>query len=257
MMAIRAKAVKVVPDQPIQRPPFLMHPDVKSLLAVQADDLQLYLLEDRLASLAPRLAALEKERGKVAGQIDRASASIAAEEARHREANLHVDANRALVERSQRAYESVTSPKEANAAIVQLEQTKRMVDDAERDAVQIQGRINELRHHVADLESGLAEVETRQAATRTGLETERQGIDSEIADAREKREVTARAVPRAILSKYDRVRVRKRSESVFPLRDKSCSACDTAIPTQRRAAMAASGALEMCEGCGMLLYAAE
>lgn len=253
-MATRAK---VLPDQPLVRPPALVHPDVKALLAVQVDDLQLYLLDDRLVSLAPRLAALEKERGKVAGQLDRARASIAAEEARHREANLRVDTNRALVERSQHAYENVTSPKEANAAIVQLEQTKRMVDDAEHDAAQVQGRINELRHHVADLERGLAEVEARQAATRAELQTEREAIDSEIAGALEKREVTARAVPPAMLSKYDRVRVRKRSESVFPLRDKSCSACDTAIPTQRRAAMAASGSLEMCEGCGVLLYAAE
>ena len=254
MMAKRAAAVI---DEPIARPPFLMHPDVQSLLAVQADDLQVYELEDRLAALAPRLAALERERGKVAGQLDRARASVAAEEARHRESMLRVDANRALVERSQRAYESVTSPKEANAAIVQLEQTKRMVDDAERDAAQVQGRINELRHHVADLEGGLAEVESRQAATRADLDAERDSIHSDIAGALEKREVTAKAVPGPMLFKYDRVRVRKRSESVFPLRDKSCSACDTAIPTQRRATMATSGALEMCEGCGVLLYAAE
>ena len=234
-----------------------MHPDVRALLAVQADDIEVYQLEDRLAALAPRLAALERERGKVAGQLDRARASIAAEESRHREAGVRVDANRALVERSQRAYESVTSPKEANAAIVQLEQTKRMLDDAERDTAQVQGRINELRHHVADLETALAEVEDRQSATRTELETEREGIDREVAAALEKRAVTARAVPNAMLFKYDRVRVRKREESVFPLRDKSCSACDTAIPTQRRAAMAASGSLEMCEGCGVLLYAAD
>jgi predicted nucleic acid-binding Zn-ribbon protein len=89
------------------------------------------------------------------------------------------------------------------------------------------------------------------------LESEREGIERDMAKAKQKRDVTAKAVPTSMLSKYDRVRLRKRSESVFPLRDKSCSACDTAIPTQRRAAMAASGALEMCEGCGVLLYAAE
>lgn len=234
-----------------------MHPDVQFLLAVQVDDIELYALEDKLASLAPRIAALEKERGKVAGQLDRAKASIAGEETRHREAQVRVDANKALVERSQRAYESVTSPKEANAAIVQLEQTKRMVDDAERDAQQIQGRINELRHHVADLESSLTDVEARQASTRTELETERKAIEGEMTTAQAKRDDTAKAVPRAMLSKYDRVRLRKRTESVFPLRGASCSACDTAIPTQRRASMAATGALEMCEGCGVLLYAGE
>ncbi len=234
-----------------------MHPDVQYLLAVQVDDIEVYALEDQMATLAPRIATLERERGKVAGQLNRARASIAGEEARHREAMLRVDANRALVERSQRAYESVTSPKEANAAIVQLEQTKRMVDDSERDAQQVQGRINELRHHVADLEVSLAEVEERQATTRASLEAERQSIESGMVTARAKRDDTAKAVPRAMLSKYDRVRVRKRSESVFPLRGPSCSACDTAIPTQRRAAMAATGALEMCEGCGVLLYAGE
>jgi hypothetical protein len=234
-----------------------MHPDVQSLLAVQADDIELYQLEDRLAALAPRLAALEKERGKVAGQLDRARASIAAEEARHREAATRLDASRALVERSQRADESVTSPKEANAAGAQQEQTKRMLGESEREVAQVQGRINELRHAVADLETALADVEARQAETRKTLETERAAIGKEVTVAQEKRAQTARAVPPAMLNKYDRVRVRKRSESVFPLRDKSCSACDTAIPTQRRAAMAASGSLEMCEGCGVLLYAAE
>lgn len=234
-----------------------MHPDVQSLLAVQADDLELYTLEDRLAALAPRLAALEKERGKVSTQLDRARASIEAEEARHREASVHLEANRALVERSQHAYEGVTSPKEANAAVSQLEQTKRMMGDSEREVAQVQGRINELRHAVADLEASLAEVEARQAETRSALEAERTAIGVEVSVAQEKRTQTARAVPPAMLNKYDRVRVRKRSESVFPLRDKSCSACDTAIPTQRRAAMAATGTLEMCEGCGVLLYAAE
>lgn len=246
-----------VPEQPIQRLQALMHPDVRLLLAVQVDDLGLYALEDRLKSLAPRLAALEKERGKVAGQLDRARAAITVEESRHREAQLRVDSNRALVERSQRAYESVTSPKEANAAIVQLEQTKRMVDDSERDASQIQGRINESRHNVAALEAMLGDVEGRQSTTRAELEAERQSIENEIAAARAKREDKAQSVPRVMLTKYERVRLRKRSESVFPLRGPSCSACDTAIPTQRRAAMAATGALEMCEGCGVLLYAGE
>ena len=234
-----------------------MHPDVKSLLAVQADDIELYQLGDRLAALAPRLAALEKERGKVSSQLERTHALIEAEEARHREAGVRLDANRALVDRSQRAYESVTSPKEANAAVAQLEQTKRMFGESEREVAQIQGRINELRHAVADLGVALAEVETRQADTRTALEAERATIADAVTAADRQRAETAKAVPAAMLNKYDRVRVRKRSDSVRPLRDKSCSACDTAIPTQRRAAMAASGSLELCEGCGVLLYAGE
>ena len=242
---------------PVPVTPALMHPDVQLLLAVQVDDLHLYELDERLASLAPRIAALEKERIKIVTQLDRARAGVAAEEHRHREALIRVDANRALVERSQRAYESVTTPKEANAAIIQLDQTKRMAEESQRDASQVQGRINELRHQVADLEGSLSDLEGRQVETRAQLDRERQDILAAIAAARTKREATAAAVPPAMLAKYDKVRARKRAETVFPLRGPSCSACDTAIPTQRRAAMAATGSLEMCEGCGALLYAGE
>jgi predicted nucleic acid-binding Zn-ribbon protein len=234
-----------------------MHPDVQSLLAVQRDDLEIYALEARLAALAPRLAALESERSRAATELERARKAVEIEEARHREATHRVETHRQLVERSQRAYESVTSPREANAAMSQLEQTKRMVDDSERDAAQIQGRINEMRRHVHDLETALADVEGRQTEARSVLDAERREIEGEISAARGKRDETAQAVPRPMLSKYDKVRSRRRAETVFPLRGPSCSACDTAIPTQRRAAMAASGTVEMCEGCGALLYAAE
>jgi predicted nucleic acid-binding Zn-ribbon protein len=234
-----------------------MHPDVQSLLAVQHDDLEIYALESQLAALAPRLAALESERSRAAQELERARKSVEADEARHREAMLKVDTHRQLVERSQRQYESVTSPREANAAMVQLEQTKRMAEDSERDASQILGRIGEMRHHVAELETALADVERRQAETRATLDSERAEIEAELTTARAKRDRTAQAVPRAMLAKYDKVRSRRRAETLFPLRGPSCSACDTAIPTQRRAVMAASGTIEMCEGCGALLYAGE
>lgn len=234
-----------------------MHPDVQSLLAVQREDLEIYALESRLAALAPRLAALEKERMRAAQELERAVKSVETEEARLREAKLKTDTHRQLVDRSQRAYESVTSPREATAASTQLEQSRRMMDDSERDAAQVQGRINEMRHHIVDLETRLREVEAQQTDARATLEKERVDIEAQIAADLAKRNETARAVPKTMLTQYDRVRTRRRAETVFPLRGSSCSACDTAIPTQRRASMAATGSLEMCEGCGALLYAGE
>ena len=234
-----------------------MHPDVQSLLAVQVDDMHIYALERQLAALAPRLDALEKERAQVENRLTQSNALIASDESRHREALQKVDVHKGLVERSQRQYEGVTSPREATAAMTQLEQTKRMSDDSLRDATSILQQIGQHRHRTAELEAALAEVEERQRATRAELAAERESIEKELADARAKREESARVVPRPVLAKYDRVRSRKRSETVFPLRGFSCSACDTAIPTQRRASMASTGALEMCEGCGVLLYAGE
>src|SRR4051812_33019711 len=165
-----------------------MHPDVQSLLAVQREDLEIYALEARLAALAPRLAALEKERARAAQELERATKAVETEESRLREANLKIETHRQLVDRSQRAYESVTSPREANAAMAQLEQTKRMVDDSERDAAQVQGRLNEMRHHIVDLEAKLADVEHRQADARAALEQERAEIEGQIASDQARRD---------------------------------------------------------------------
>ena len=234
-----------------------MHPDVKSLLAVQQDDLNIYALEERLAALAPRLAALEQERGRAADAVERARRAIEAEEARHRESRMRIDTHKQLAERSQRQYESVTTPREATAAMAQLEQTRRMVSESERDAETVHARIEQLRQQVTDLEKALAGIEQAQTEARISLDADRSAIDSELSSAKATRDEHARAVPRSMLGTYDKVRRRRRAEAVFPLRGPSCGSCDTAIPTQRRASMAATGSLEMCEGCGALLYAGE
>jgi len=237
--------------------PTTMQTDVKALLAVQQDDLEIYALEARLASLAPRLAALEKERSRAADAVERTRHATEAEEARHREARTRIETHRQLAERSQRQCESVTSPREATAAMAQLEQTKRMVTESERDAETVHARIENLRQQVTDLQKSLDEIEHTQAEARSSLDADRAAIEAELSTLRAKRDAHARAVPRAMLGTYDRVRRRRRAVSVFPLRGPSCSSCDTAVPTQRRASMAATGALEMCEGCGALLYAGE
>lgn len=234
-----------------------MHPDVKSLLAVQQDDLDIYALEEKLSSLSPRLAALEQERSRAADAVERARRATEAEEARHREAKTRIETHRQLAERSQRQYEAVTNPREAMAAMAQLEQTKRMVSESERDADTIHGRIENLRQQVADLQRALDEIEHTQTEARSSLDADRAAIESDLSAARAKRDEHARAVPRPMLGTYDKVRRRRRAESVFPLRGPSCGACDTAVPTQRRASMASTGSLEMCEGCGALLYAGE
>jgi predicted nucleic acid-binding Zn-ribbon protein len=44
---------------------------------------------------------------------------------------------------------------------------------------------------------------------------------------------------------------------VFPLRGGACASCDTTLPLQRRHEMQRTGAIELCEACGVLLYAGE
>lgn len=234
-----------------------MKDDVGALLEVQADDLRIYGLEDRLGALAPRLAALEKDRKRAEDALAQSAQLVTEEEKRQRDLQDRLRQHRELRDRSEKLLGQVTAPREAAAAMAQIEQAKRFIADEEQELEKLGARLAELRKTVAEREHAVAETGRAQREARASLDADRAVIEKELGAARGDREQKAMKVPRSLLQKYDRIRSRRRSTAVFPLRGKSCAHCDTAIPVQRHSTMVSSGALEMCEGCGVLLYAAE
>ena len=234
-----------------------MHPDVAALLAVQDDDLAIHDLETRLAALRPRLEALAKERDKALASLQQAKQTADTDEKRRADVAARVAQHKALHDRHQQALNSITSMREATAATAQLEQARRMIDEDERELTTIGQRLQEARHSVDERQKQADELERAQAEAQASLSTEQQAIEARLAEARAGRESKVRNVPRSLLSQYERIRSRKRVHAVFPLNGQSCGNCDTVIPLQRRAAMTGSSRTEVCEECGVMLYATD
>lgn len=234
-----------------------MHPDVAALLAVQDDDAIIDDLETRLAELRPRLDAMAAEHDRAVEARQQAHKHAESEERRRQDVAARVAQHRALQDKNQTALNSVTSMREATAATAQLEQAKRMIDEDERELASIGQRLVEANHLVTERDKIANELEVAQAQARSSLTADQARIESELKDARGIREDKARKVPRALLSKYDRIRSRKRVHAVFALRGNSCGNCDTALPMQRRSIIAATGGTDICEECGVMLYAAD
>ena len=234
-----------------------MNPDVAALLEVQADDLRMYGIEDRLQALAPRLASLEQDRRRAEDALKMGMQQVEAEEQRQREMQDRLRQHREHREKSEALLNQVTTPREAAAAMAQIEQAKRFIADEERDLETIQHRLAELRKNVGERDKAAKEIERLQQDTRVSLDADRAGLEKELGEVQADRDKKAEAVPRSLLHRYDRIRSKRRTTALYPLRGQSCAHCDTAIPVQRRSTMAATGATELCEGCGVLLYAAE
>ena len=234
-----------------------MHPDVAALLAVQDDDVVINDLETRLAELMPRLDAMTKERDKALAALQQARKVADTEEKRRQDVAARVSQHRALQDRNQAALNSVTSMREATAATAQLEQARRMIDEDERELSAIGQRLVEANRIVTERERLASELETAQNTARASLSVDQKDLEEKLVLARQEREKKTKFVPRSLLSRYDRVRSRKRIHAIFPLRDNSCGNCDTMLPLQRRSVMVNTGSTEICEGCGVMLYAAE
>ena len=234
-----------------------MHQDLEALLALQADDEVIDRLDAKLRALGPRLSELERRRKAVAEQLANAETATDADERKHRDLEGRLTDHKQRQERNLAHLDSVKRMREATAAMAQVEQARKILIEEESELQTLARRIADGHKSITAHREALADEDREQAAEREALSAERGVIDGELAEARAKRAQTAARVPKAILTKYDRIRGRRGEQAIFALRGPSCGHCDTAIPLQRRNQMIGTGQIEVCEACGVLLYATQ
>lgn len=233
-----------------------MHKDLETLIAVQSDDAGIRDLEGRLAAIDQREHELDVRRTAATNALERQRASLEREDVKRAALAARVDEHRQLQQRNVSQLDQVRRMREATAAQAQVDMAQRILGDEERELRALGLRVDELRQAVAAHEAELAELDASQEEVRTALAAERDALRAELAEARRARDARAMDVPRPLLSKYERIRDRRRGDALFKLRGLACGSCDTALPLQRRNLMVDGAIVEVCEGCGVLLYAA-
>jgi predicted nucleic acid-binding Zn-ribbon protein len=228
--------------------------DLEALLALQAEDVIIHGLEQRLAALEPRIRELDQRKQRILDAIARSSTAVAAEEKKQAWLRDKLAEHKQLVDRNQAQMDAVKTMKQATAAVAQMDQARKIVAGEESDLVAINRRLEELRGVLNAQQNELAGVELEQEEARSEVASQRTALGAELEDARTARGKAAELVPAALRSKYDRIRGRKRVEAVFAMSGMSCGNCDTAIPMQRRHVMNSTGMVELCEACGVLMY---
>jgi uncharacterized protein len=232
-----------------------VHQDLQALLALQADDDVIDGLDRKLRALGPRMAELERRRKALADHLAAAEAAAASDERKHRELEGRLTDHKQRQDRNLQHLDSVKRMREATAAMAQVEQARKILIEEESELHALARRIADGHKGIAAHREALEAQDQEQAEERQKIGRERAEIEGAIAEARAKRDQTAAHVPKGILSKYDRIRGRKGEQAIYALRGPSCGHCDTAIPLQRRNQMVNTGQIEVCEACGVLLYA--
>lgn len=231
-----------------------MQQEVEALLSLQQDDLKIREIESEIRALDPQLAELDKRRDQAAAALSRAQTAVQAEEKKQRELQGRLAQHKQMQERNLHQLEDVKRMREATAATAQVESTRRLMAEDESELAILGRRLSEMHATVAASEEALAAVEQEQSDTRPAIESKRAALQGALQAARKERDAKAVEVPRPMLGKYDRIRG-KRTQALYPLRGGSCGNCDTSIPLQRRNLMSGTGQIEVCEACGVLLYA--
>ena len=233
-----------------------MSPDLEAVLALQAEDTIVAQLNGKLRAIDTKLKALDGERAQLEESLARARQTAEQEEKRRRELAIKVEDHKAMQERNLATLDVVRKPKEATAAMAQVDMLKKVLTQEEAELHSLSLRVHDVHHAIDGQQKALDELDARQREQRAAHAAERAEIEAELAKARSIRDERAAHVPKSILLKYERILSRNTSNVLYPLRGQACGRCDTAIPMQRRNAIAAGRAIDVCEACGVLLYAA-
>ncbi|MGI9076761.1 MAG: zinc ribbon domain-containing protein [Gemmatimonadaceae bacterium] len=234
-----------------------MHPDLQVLIALQRDGVEVDRIEKAIRDLSVREVELDRERTASVEMIQRLRSEVEVTAARNRELQNKIDEHRRTQERSLAHVDHIRKARDANAAKTEMDLVQRVLAADEKEQLALNGRVADLLQNIDMCELELAEIDERQFRPRADLAVERKALAEGLAVARAKRGESAVKVTRSMLAKYERIRTRGPMAALVPVRDGSCGRCHMAIPMQRRSAILAGNSIESCEGCGVLLHAAE
>jgi len=234
----------------------MVRTELESLLAVQAHDAVVRTIDARREAALPRLQAAEAAARQVRDTLAKTEQAIERELKRLQGLEARVTERRASQEQLAEALGHAVKIEEAAVVAQQLEGVRRALAGEEAELATATRRVSDLRKALVSQREAKAEAEARLAQVQAELEPVLADVARERDLAMTERGTLAAAVGRTLLALYEKVQARRRDVALFPVSGEfTCSACDTAIPKQRRTAFTGRPHVEPCEACGVLVYA--
>ena len=125
-----------------------MSPDLEAVLALQAEDTIVAQLNAKLRALDAKLKALDGERAQLEDSLARAQATAEQEEKRRRELAIKVEDHKAMQERNLATLDVVRKPKEATAAMAQVDMLKKVLTQEETELHSLSLRVHDVHHAI-------------------------------------------------------------------------------------------------------------
>lgn len=242
-----------------------MHPDLATLVVLQAHDVEAKHLRDQMAALAKEVAALEARAKATVGQRAVVLDLIAQEEALRRREESEIADLRQKLERTRKKLDLTTTTAQltaleheaafARSEISRLEDAE--IESMERDeALQAQRVLADAA--VSDAATTLEREKARAAETIVHDRKALAELESKRAAVRA--EIVHTPTGENSLAAYDRI-ARSKGTAVSEALNQKCSACQMMVRPQRwndlrdnSAGSISSETLMSCENCGRMLY---
>lgn len=228
--------------------------ELDQLIQLQVIDYDLGELERSKEYLPDMMDNLNREITESKTKYEETKKAIDDAKLRQHQLELDVKSKQQDLEKYQQQMMSIKTNKEYDALVAQIDKIKGDIDVAETEILNIIDQLKTLENHIGDYKKQLDEVESNNKKQLGVLQEKIDSIGDKIAAKGKERQVVLEAVPRSILSVYERVRRGKGGDVVISVKRRACGACYKSLTPKKAQEIKGGGRIFTCDYCGRILY---
>jgi uncharacterized protein len=230
-----------------------MLPDIENLLRLQEADKEIRRLQEEIAELPKRVAAIEHKLAGTKGQLEKAQAAVKTDDATKRKHETTITDLRGKISKYRDQSLDVKTNDQYKALLHEIQFAEKEIAAIEDKILELMvnadARDKEVRAAQAELKAETAEIEKEkeQARQRTAED------EKLLAEWRAKRDQFRAAVNEDLLRQYDRVS-KFRGSGISEVRDHKCMACQVILRAQTYNDVRSGKETVICDSCQRILY---
>jgi predicted nucleic acid-binding Zn-ribbon protein len=230
-----------------------MLPEIENLLRLQEADKEIRRLQDEVAELPKRVAAIEHKLADTKAQLEKAQAAVKADEASRRKYETTIADLRGKISKYRDQSLDVKTNEQYKALLHEIQFAEKEIASTEDQILELMvnadARDKQVKAAQAELKAEAAEIEKEKIEARqVTAEDEKQ-----LTEWRAKRDQMRSGVGEDLLRHYERV-AKFRGSGISEVRDHKCMACQVMLRPQIYNDVRTGQQTVVCDSCQRVLY---
>jgi uncharacterized protein len=230
-----------------------MLPDIENLLQLQGVDKEIRRLQDEVAELPKRVAAIELKLAGTKSQLEKAQNAVKADEAARRKYDSNIKDLRDKISKYRDQSLAVKTNDQYKALMAEIQFAEKEIAANEDKILELMvsadARDKEVKAAQAELKAETAEIEKEKERAR-----QRTAEDEKLlAEARAKRDQFRTGIHEDLLRQYERVS-KFRGSGIAEVRDHKCMGCQVILRPQTYNDVLNGKNIVYCDSCQRVLY---
>jgi hypothetical protein len=230
-----------------------MLPEIENLLRLQEADKEIRRLQDEVAELPKRVAAIEHKLADTKAQLEKAQAAVKADEATRRKYDTAISDLRGKISKYRDQSLDVKTNDQYKALLHEIQFAEKEIAATEDKILELMlnadSRDKEVKAAQADLKAETAEIEKEKADARQRTAED----EKQLTEWRAKRDQMRAGVGEDLLRHYERVS-KFRGSGISEVRDHKCMACQVMLRPQIYNDVRTGQQTVVCDSCQRILY---